>query len=486
MHHEGKKIGYIMRKAHHKPGPHHKHEPIPMEFDEPQAYPLEDAVAMSRDGRHLQEEIAAPMKFVKKGEIPTILSDVETTCSAHTDESSCNADGPCSWCDAAAVRPACHSIENARNLPPAVFSCSKLDQEKIEEPVPEITPVFIEDPFPFKDVETTCFAHTDESSCNADGPCSWCDAAAVRPACHSIENARSLPAAVFACSKLDKATPPPPPPIAIDVMFPIKDVESTCNAHHDESTCNADGPCSWCDAAAVKPACHSIENARNLPAAVFECSKLGEEPNDIGSAFFKMLESLKNRRHHGRHGGHKKHERPPRVESEEDEDDEDEEDDKTEIIAGMPFKKEGYYAKKFRKHLGVDDDEEPHHKRHGGNHGRHHRRHCHGHKICSFIGFFLIGLHFVFIHKLKMAQKQLCIVTGKKIEYPKCKWSKFGKKHTVAEVPVQQHVIVNAPVVQSSSLNDSVAQIHEERDKEMGIVFAPAPTTIAVNQHTMI
>lgn len=337
MHHEGKKIGNIMKKAHHKPGPHHKHEPIPMEFDEPQAYPLEDAVAMSRDGRHLQEEIAAPMKFVKKGEIPTILSDVETT----------------------------------------------------------------------------------------------------------------------------------------------------CNAHHDESSCNADGPCSWCDAAAVRPACHSIENARNLPAAVFACSKLGEEPNDIGSAFFKMLESLKNKRHHGRHGGHKKHERPPRVESEEDEDDEDEEDDKTEIIAGMPFK--GHYAKKFRKHHGVDDDEEPHHKRHGGNHGRHHRRHCHGHRICSFIGFFLIGLHFTFIHKLKMAQKQLCIVTGKKIEYPKCKWSKkFGKKHTVAEVPVQQHVIVNAPVVQSSSLNDSVAQIHEERDKEMGIVFAPAPTTIAVNQHTMI
>lgn len=184
---EGKHIGHIMKKVHHKP--HHKSEPVPMEFDEPD-YPL-------MDGRHLQEEISAPMTFVDK-KIPTILKDVEDTCFAHKDESSCNADGPCSWCDAAAVKPACHSIENARGLPPAVFSCSKLN-ETIEEPEimieESLPPLAIEDPV--KDVEDTCFAHKDESSCNNDGPCSWCDAAAVKPACHSIENARGLPPAVF-------------------------------------------------------------------------------------------------------------------------------------------------------------------------------------------------------------------------------------------------------------------------------------------------
>lgn len=53
--------------------------------------------------------------------IPQIFKDDEDTCNAISGESSCNANDVCSWCDAAAVKPACHSIENAKRLPPAVF-----------------------------------------------------------------------------------------------------------------------------------------------------------------------------------------------------------------------------------------------------------------------------------------------------------------------------------------------------------------------------
>ena len=43
-----------------------------------------------------------------------------------------------------------------------------------------------------------------------------------------------------------------------------------------EDDCNFDDKCSWCKCSAVPSACHSIENAKNLPAAVFQCSKIDE------------------------------------------------------------------------------------------------------------------------------------------------------------------------------------------------------------------
>ena len=236
--HQGHHIKNIMEKVHpdHKGGKHHM-----------------------RGGRHLEEDLVSQ---TSNSLLMSILKDQEATCSAHGDENSCNADGPCSWCDAGAVRPACHSIENAKILPPAVFQCSKLSEEpKKEEPKPIV-----------KDDEAQCGNHPDDGSCNADDLCSWCMAGAVPPACHSIENAKILPPAVFQCSKLD-AQPKKEEPKPI-----VKDQEATCSAHGDENSCNADGPCSWCDAGAVRPACHSIENAKRLPPAVFMCSKLSEKP----------------------------------------------------------------------------------------------------------------------------------------------------------------------------------------------------------------
>lgn len=77
---------------------------------------MEDDAKFSVDGnRHLEEITEA---------------HEEDTCNVLADEGSCNAKDFCSWCKAAAVKSACHSIDNARKLPPAVFGCSKLEAEE--------------------------------------------------------------------------------------------------------------------------------------------------------------------------------------------------------------------------------------------------------------------------------------------------------------------------------------------------------------------
>lgn len=81
------------------------------------------------------------------------LGDDEETCSPLADEGSCNANAVCSWCKAAAVRPACHSILNAKTLPPAVFDCSKVESFMPKKPVEIKKPVN-----PLKDDEDDCSA----------------------------------------------------------------------------------------------------------------------------------------------------------------------------------------------------------------------------------------------------------------------------------------------------------------------------------------
>merc|ERR1712195_384752 len=44
--------------------------------------------------------------------------------------------------------------------------------------------------------------HGDADSCNADAACSWCTSFAVANACNELTDARTLPSAVFKCSKL--------------------------------------------------------------------------------------------------------------------------------------------------------------------------------------------------------------------------------------------------------------------------------------------
>ena len=80
--------------------------------------------------------------------------------------------------------------------------------------------------------------------------------------------------------------------------------EDTCNALGDASSCKDLTGCSWCISAAVKPACHTIENAKSLPAAVFQCDPLSEEPvfkseEEPTEGYFRPHPG-----HHRRHHGH--------------------------------------------------------------------------------------------------------------------------------------------------------------------------------------
>ena len=50
-------------------------------------------------------------------------TDCET---AYADQSSCDGDATCSWCESAAVPSGCKTLEDAKSLPPAVFKCDKV------------------------------------------------------------------------------------------------------------------------------------------------------------------------------------------------------------------------------------------------------------------------------------------------------------------------------------------------------------------------
>merc|ERR1712166_1649341 len=48
-----------------------------------------------------------------------------------------------------------------------------------------------------------CFdVFRDQNTCNANAKCAWCLCAAVPSACHTLEDAASLPASVFQCDKV--------------------------------------------------------------------------------------------------------------------------------------------------------------------------------------------------------------------------------------------------------------------------------------------
>ena len=94
--------------------------------------------------------------------------------------------------------------------------------------------------------------------------------------------------------------------------------------------------------------------------------------------------------------------------------------------------------------------------------------------------------HFYFIYKLKQAQVAEEKICGKK----ECGWRKWkcgGKKSNFQQpVVAQQPVVVEySPVVQNSiNSESSIEEISE--DKKVGIVYAPAPTGLQMNQHQMV
>ena len=80
---------------------------------------------------HDMGEKIADILVTAIGPIPKI-SELDTysyegTCrTSHGAEDECNADAACSWCKSAAVASSCNELSDARALPAAVFTCSKL------------------------------------------------------------------------------------------------------------------------------------------------------------------------------------------------------------------------------------------------------------------------------------------------------------------------------------------------------------------------
>ena len=559
--HEGHHVHMIMEKV-HRNRPHHQGD------------------EMKKFGRHLEESLVSQTQ--KPLLMTQLLKDDQSDCEKLSSETSCNAQNTkCSWCKAGAVADACNSIENAKRLPAAVFQCSNLGaEEKKEEKPVEIV----------KDDEDTCSALGDEDGCNSNDVCSWCKAGAVADACHSIENAKRLPAAVFQCSKLEvkddqadceklssetscnaqntkcswcKAGAVADAcnsienakrlPAAVfqcsNLGFParerlinqaekmienameefdrmatrfdrIPDVfqqfsetpQETCENSKDATSCKSAG-CSWCDAAAVKPACNSISNAGKLPAAVFTCNPLPsafkhdqieeefeeeeeEEPESLWGQFVNNMHGGRRGRHHegrphqgGRHhegrphhgGRHQRGERPP----------------PPPMMGPPPMmedEEESFYGRppmgpRVRSERGPS---EGHHGKHGkhGRHGRHAKFARLGrlmHVLSVIFAVTLFGGHFYNIKCLKNAQVAEEKICGKK----ECGWkqwkkNKCGRKFQQPAFVAQQPVVVEySPVVQNTiNSESSIEEISE--DKEIGIVYAPNPTGIQSNHNQMV
>ena len=235
--HEGHHIKMIMHRVHPHPKPHH-----------------------GRHGRHLEEELVS---HAQNPFAMTQLKDDEDTCNAIGDEAGCNANDICSWCKAGAVKDACHSLENAKKLPDAVFKCSKLDAEE-EKPVEEVKLVEnLKDDDPDADY---CWDFKNEDKCNTDEKCAWCTAGAVPPSCNSLKGAAELPPSVFKCAKVPQKEEKP--------VKKLSDDGDYCWNIKQSSTCNADAKCAWCDAAAVPASCNAIADAKLLPPDVFNCPKV--------------------------------------------------------------------------------------------------------------------------------------------------------------------------------------------------------------------
>lgn len=59
------------------------------------------------------------------------LDDDEDMCNALS-ESGCHSNKNCSWCVAAAVPSACHSVANGKALPPGPFTCDNISAKKVD------------------------------------------------------------------------------------------------------------------------------------------------------------------------------------------------------------------------------------------------------------------------------------------------------------------------------------------------------------------
>jgi len=254
-------------------------------MDEAAALP---ASIFSCDKLEEEEDIEEPMPMPMQQEprfedfLNVLRGNVD--CHSQSAQSSCDAIDGCSWCASAAVASSCKTMDEARALPSSIFACDKLEEEvetEEEKPVHHDHADFLRSKFmPNAD----CHSQSAQNSCDALDGCSWCASAAVASSCKTIDEAKALPASIFACDKLE------------DVK-PVREVHhnkgghkkhhnkadflrsqfipnADCHSQSAQNSCDAIDGCSWCKSAAVASSCKTMDEAAALPASIFSCDKL--------------------------------------------------------------------------------------------------------------------------------------------------------------------------------------------------------------------
>ena len=118
----------------------------------------------------------------------------------------------------------------------------------------ESTPLLGADPATWAP-NSDCDSITSKDACDKGG-CSWCLSGAVPPSCKTIDEAKQLPSAVFQCDNIGMRG------------------AADCHSISSKDACDKDDSCSWCLSGAVPPACKTMDEAKQLPASVFQCDKL--------------------------------------------------------------------------------------------------------------------------------------------------------------------------------------------------------------------
>jgi hypothetical protein len=84
------------------------------------------------------------MKLIYAALLALAAANDDVCHSKHTDQTTCNADAACTWCQCGAVPSSCWTLENSKKLPSGVYRCDKQPEEM---PVAELIPEYVNVPF---------------------------------------------------------------------------------------------------------------------------------------------------------------------------------------------------------------------------------------------------------------------------------------------------------------------------------------------------
>jgi len=249
---------------------------------------------------------------------------------------------------------------------------------------------------------------TDQDSCDGADACTWCKSAAVASRCYDVNDAKSLPASIFACDKLsDEIGQIEDAKVHAHFNPHEKKIEMTtenaeCSAT-DQDSCDAVDACTWCKSAAVASRCYDSNDAKSLPASIFSCDKLMTEfeNSDEEVSMKANIDKMMGYGHHGHHG---------------------------------------------KDHHGKGH----HGKGHHGHHGNHH-------KIGPMIFLAVVIVHFYFLRCFVQAMEAKEALTGETNDCDwGCGWKKKEKKAKQQEQPEQPQSFAPA----SSPIVMPVTQMH--------------------------